>query len=247
MTMKRLIGCLALGTLLLLFPAGAENAGQAPDAGIAAESTAEPGLPAEAAGAEDAASAPETAAPELLLTAGPDLESLEPEAATDTAFMVVETAGMQETVAQSRFTEEQIGFTFLYDSDYLSVYDTLSEDGTAGAVYVNPSDPENTQLISIQFIPAPILGVTAQEYLDEIPMLFELDDVGQMDQIVMDSGVCFSFRAGFKADMYYMFFTLTGGKTDLCLLVRYPLEVIETYGARFDRLIWSFDFTEKNR
>lgn len=246
--MKRIIAFLTAAALMLCSAAFAETEAPAvTEAPAATEVPAAAEIPAPSATLAPSAEAETVPAGEAdILTAEPDLQAVEPEQGTDTTYLVVETAGMLETVAQSRFTEERLGFTFLFDSEYLSVYNTLSEDGASGAIYVNPSDPENTLPISLQIIPASILGVDADAFLNRIPMSFELDDIGQMDQIVMDSGTCFSFRAGFKGDMYYMFFTLTGGKTDLCLLARYPLDVIESYGARFDRLIWSTEFIKSN-
>ncbi len=251
------ISCIILALLLLSCTAFAEDGAGNPETAVAENGAAAAETVTETV--PETETAPETAdaaqavtemadaqAPDQMdiLTGTPDLKELTPVEGTDTTYLVVETGGIQETVAQSVFTQKQLGFTFQYDSDYLSVYDTVSEDGKTGAVYVNPSDPENKDLISIQIVSASSLGISPEAYLEQVPMAFALDDVGQMDQIVLDSGVAFSFRAGFKGGMYYMFFTLTGGQEDLCLLVQYPLSVIEDYGARFDRLIWSISFTD---
>ncbi|MBQ8136879.1 MAG: hypothetical protein IJ174_05530, partial [Clostridia bacterium] len=137
--MKR-ISCIFLALLMLAGTALAEGGAETETSAVETENTVE----------ETAVEAADAEAPDQMeiLTGTPDLTELEPVEGTDTTYLVVETAGMQETVAQSVFTQKQLGFSFQYDSEYLSVYDTVSEDGKTGAVYVNPSDPENVSLIS---------------------------------------------------------------------------------------------------
>ncbi len=160
----------------------------------------------------------------------------------DVKIITVETDGVLETVTQTRFVEKTLGVSFWYESEYLMVYDTQVEDEAFGTVIVNPLDPANDQPVFLEIMSVSSLNMTAEEFLANVPASFSLDDCGEVEEAVMDTGEYYRYTAGYKGDVYYEFYTVTGSAVDLCIIMSCPMGAIETYGARLDRLIWSLAF-----
>ena len=155
----------------------------------------------------------------------------------------VESDGAMVSVTQTLFVEKSLGVSFWYESDYLMAYDTQVEDEAYGAVIVTPSDPANDQPIFLEIMSLASVEKTAEEYLAEVPASFSLDAYGAVEEVVMDSGEYYRYCAGTRGDVYYEFYTVTGGKVDVCVIMSCPTDALDTYGARLDRLIWSLAFT----
>lgn len=156
--------------------------------------------------------------------------------------ITVETDGVLETVTQTRFTEKSLGISFWYESEYLMVYDTQVEDEAYGTVIVNPLDPANEMPIFLEIMSVDSLNMTAEEFLSSVPASFSLDDSGAVEEAVMDTGEHYCYMAGYKGDVYYEFYTITGSEVDICVIMSCPMDAIATYGTRLDRLIWSLVF-----
>ncbi len=170
-----------------------------------------------------------------------------PEAAVPEAqvqLMQVETNGVLETVTQTRFVENGLGISFWYESEYLVVYDSVGETEDMATIFVNPVGEDSMLPIYMEITSAQALGMTPEQFLEEMPVIYSLSDVGPVTEVVMDTGEDFSCRTGLKDDLYYEFYTITGSKVPLCIIVQFPLEAIEGYGARLDRLIWSIAFVK---
>ena len=130
------------------------------------------------------------------------------------------------------------------DGAMVSVTQTLFvEDEAYGSVIVTPSDPANDQPIFLEIMSLASVEKTAEEYLAEVPASFSLDAYGAVEEVVMDSGEYYRYCAGTRGDVYYEFYTVTGGKVDVCVIMSCPTDALDTYGARLDRLIWSLAFT----
>ena len=155
----------------------------------------------------------------------------------------VESDGAMVSVTQTLFVEKSLGVSFWYESDYLMAYDTQVEDEAYGSVIVTPSDPANDQPIFLEIMSLSSVEKTAEEYLAEVPASFSLDAYGAVEEVVMDSGEYYRYCAGTRGDVYYEFYTVTGGKVDVCVIMSCPTDALDTYGARLDRLIWSLAFT----
>ena len=155
----------------------------------------------------------------------------------------VESDGALVSVTQTLFVEKSLGVSFWYESDYLMAYDTQVEDEAYGSVIVTPSDPANDQPIFLEIMSLASVNKTAEEYLADVPASFSLDAYGTVEEVVMDSGEYYRYTAGTRGDVYYEFYTVTGGKVDVCVIMSCPTDTLDTYGARLDRLIWSLAFT----
>ncbi len=155
----------------------------------------------------------------------------------------VESDGAMVSVTQTLFVEKSLGVSFWYESDYLMAYDTRVEDEAYGSVIVTPSDPANDQPVFLEIMSLASVEKTAEEYLAEVPASFSLDAYGAVEEVVMDSGEYYRYCAGTRGDVYYEFYTVTGGKVDVCVIMSCPTDALDTYGARLDRLIWSLAFT----
>ena len=175
----------------------------------------------------------------LLLSAAASAENAENE-----KVITVETDGVLEAVTQTRFVEKTLGIAFWYESEYLMAYDTQVEDEQYATVIVSPSDPENELPVFLEIMSVASLNMTAEEFLDNVPASFTLDDAGAPEEAVMDSGEHYSYMAGYRGDIYYEFYTVTGSKVDICVIMSCPMDAISTYGTRLDRLIWSLEFIE---
>ena len=212
--MKKILSLvLALMLLPAAFPALGEGADTLPQ---------EPGV-------FDAA-APETAV----------YDQAVPEAAVQ--MMQVETDGVLETVTQTRFEEKILGISFWYESEYLVVYDSVGEVEDLPTIIINPVGTDSMLPVYMEITAADALGMTPEQFLEEMPGIYGLDEAGPVTEVVMDTGEDFSCRSGLREDIYYEFYTVTGSDVPLCIIVQFPLDAIEGYGARLDRLIWSIAF-----
>ncbi len=169
-----------------------------------------------------------------------DDQTVVPEA--EEQIMQVETDGVLETVTQTRFTEANLGITFWYESEYPVVYDSVGEVEGMSTIFVNPVGTDSMLPVYLEITAAATLGMTPEQFLEEMPAVYALEDVGPVTEVVMDTGEDFSCRSGLKDDIYYEFYTITGSQVPLCIIVQFPLDSIEGYGARLDRLIWSIAF-----
>ena len=155
----------------------------------------------------------------------------------------VESDGVLVSVTQTLFVERSLGISFWYESDYLMAYDTQAEGEAYDAVIVTPSDPANDHPIFLEIMSLASVEKTAEEFLAEVPASFSLDAYGEVEEVVMDSGEHYRYCAGTRGDVYYEFYTVTGGRVDVCVIMSCPTDALDTYGARLDRLIWSLAFT----
>ncbi len=155
----------------------------------------------------------------------------------------VESDGALVTVTQTLFVEQSLGLSFWYESDYLMAYDTQVEDEAYGSVIVTPLDPTLDLPIFLEIMSLASVNKTPEEYLADVPTSFSLDAYGAVEEVVMDSGEYYRYTSGTKGDVYYEFYTITGGKVDVCVIMSCPIDSLDSYGARLDRLIWSLTFT----
>ncbi len=167
-------------------------------------------------------------------------QAVPPEA--DVQVMQVETDGVLEAVTQTRFTENILGISFWYESEYLVVYDSVGEVEDLPTIIINPVGEDSMLPVYLEITAADALGMTPEQFLEEMPGIYGLDEAGPVTEVVMDTGEDFSCRSGLRGDIYYEFYTVTGSDVPLCITVQFPLDAIEGYGARLDRLIWSIAF-----
>ncbi len=160
----------------------------------------------------------------------------------DVKVITVETDGVLETVTQTLFVEKTLGVSFWYESEYLMAVDTQVEDEGYGTVIVTPVDPANDLPIFLEIMSVSSLNMTAEEFLANVPASFSLDASGAVEEALMDTGEHYAYTAGTKGDVYYEFYTVTGSAVDICVIMSCPIDAIDTYGARLDRLIWSLTF-----
>ncbi len=160
----------------------------------------------------------------------------------DVKVITVETDGTLETVTQTRFVEKTLGVSFWYESEYLMAVDTQVEDEGYGTVIVTPLDPTNDLPIFLEIMSVSSLNMTAEEFLANVPASFSLDASGAVEESLMDTGEHYAYTAGTKGDVYYEFYAITGSTVDICVIMSCPIDAIDTYGARLDRLIWSLTF-----
>lgn len=139
--------------------------------------------------------------------------------------------GIEETISETRYESEN-GFALWYPSETFRVY---SEYGHETIV---PLD-ETVDDVSLMIVPVDIPVDQAEAFIHEATGGYMPDEavISEITEWKLDSGLNVKTVQATLAEEIHRFYLITGEESVYCVTAMFPLEALEGYGVRLERIV----------
>ena len=155
-------------------------------------------------------------------------------------YTTIEVEGMPEILAETKYENTDVGFTFWYTPDTFTVlWDTLSD--AQGQLMIHCAEESGVPVFITVELPEKT-GMSGLAYLQNKPVADNVpaSSLHEIQTAMTEGGDTLYFRAGHDDTTYYEYYLVQKNGKELQLFTSYALEMADGYGTRIDHLVSTF-------